>query len=113
MTERSMTNVAFIGLGAMGSRMAMNLHRAGFALRVWNRDRSKAHALADAGAHVADGPGDAAIGAQFVLSMVADDVATRGVMLGPPGIPAGADPGAVIIDASTNTPGTARERASA
>jgi 3-hydroxyisobutyrate dehydrogenase len=108
-----MTDVAFVGLGAMGSRMAMNLHGAGFALRVWNRDRAKGRALADAGARLADSPADAAKGASFVLSMVADDVATRDVMLGATGIIASADPHAVIIDASTNTPGTAREMARA
>ena len=36
-----MSTVAFIGLGAMGSRMAMNLHAAGHKLRVFNRDRAK------------------------------------------------------------------------
>jgi 3-hydroxyisobutyrate dehydrogenase len=108
-----MTDVAFIGLGAMGSRMAMNLHHAGFALRVWNRDRTKAHAFADAGVRIVDSPGDAAQGAPFVLSMVADDLATRDVMLGASGIIARADPDAIIIDASTNTPGTARDMARA
>src|SRR5262245_61143216 len=108
-----MTDVGFIGLGAMGSRMAMNLHNAGFALRVWSRDRTKTRALADAGARVVDGPGDTAKGASFVLSMVADDRATRDVMLGTAGVIAQADPGTIILDASTNTPGTARDMASA
>ena len=108
-----MTEVAFIGLGAMGSRMATNLHRAGFALRVWNRDPTKARPLADAGARHAASPSDAASGAAFVLSIVADDVATREVMLGAGGILAAVEPGTVVIDASTNTPGTAREMARA
>src|SRR3954471_8443392 len=108
-----MTDVAFVGLGAMGSRMAMNLHGAGFALRIWSRDRTKTQALAEAGARVADGPGDAAAGASFVLSMVSDDVATREVMLGATGIIAREAPETIIIDASTNSPGTAREIASA
>jgi 3-hydroxyisobutyrate dehydrogenase len=106
-----MTEVAFIGLGAMGSRMATNLHRAGFALRVWNRDPAKARPLADAGARLAAGPSDAASGASFVLSIVADDLATREVMLGARGILAAVEPGTVVIDASTNTPNTAREMA--
>ena len=106
-----MTEVAFIGLGAMGSRMALNLHRAGFALRVWNRDPVKARPLAAAGARLAAGPADAATGAAFVLSIVADDVATREVMLGAGGILAAVEPGTVVIDASTNTPNTAREMA--
>jgi 3-hydroxyisobutyrate dehydrogenase len=108
-----MTEVAFIGLGAMGSRMAMNLHNAGFALRAWNRDPAKARRLTDAGARLAASPSDAASGASFVLSIVADDLATREVMLGASGILARANPGTIVIDASTNTPATAREIAGA
>ena len=108
-----MTTVAFIGLGAMGSRMALNLIAAGFTLRVFNRDRTKTAAAAAQGAAVCDSPAAAAQGAQFVCSMVADDVATREVMLGPAGVLASAAPGTIIIDASTNTPAMAREVAAA
>jgi 3-hydroxyisobutyrate dehydrogenase len=111
--ELQMTEVAFIGLGAMGSRMAMNLHSAGSALRVWNRDTEKARRLTDLGARLAASPSDAASGASFVLSIVADDLATREVMLGANGILAGASPGTIVIDASTNSPATAREIAGA
>jgi 3-hydroxyisobutyrate dehydrogenase len=111
--SREMTEVAFIGLGAMGSRMAMNLLGAGFALRVWNRDPAKARRLTDAGARLATSPADAANGAAFVLSIIADDLATREVMLGASGIVARATPGTIVIDASTNTPAMAREVAAA
>jgi 3-hydroxyisobutyrate dehydrogenase len=97
----------------MGSRMAMNLHNAGFALRVWNRDPAKARPVADAGARPAASPADAASGAAFVVSIVADDLATREVMLGASGILAHAAPGTIVIDASTNTPAMAREVAAA
>lgn len=108
-----MTTVAFVGLGAMGSRMALNLIAAGFALRVFNRDRAKTAAAAAKGAAVCDTPAAAAQGAQFVCSIVADDVATRAVMLGHEGVLAGAAAGTVIVDASTNTPAMAREVAAA
>ena len=108
-----MTAVAFIGLGAMGSRMATNLLSAGFALRVWNRDPSKAKSLAAAGADVLGSPAAASQGAAFVVSMVADDVGTRAVMLGPSGAIGAAAPGTVIVDCSTNTPAMAREAAAA
>lgn len=108
-----MTTVAFVGLGAMGSRMALNLIATGFTLRVFNRDRTKTAAAAAQGAAVCDSPAAAAQGAQFVCSMVADDVATREVMLGPAGVLASAAPGTIIIDASTNTPAMAREVAAA
>jgi 3-hydroxyisobutyrate dehydrogenase len=106
-----MTTVAFIGLGAMGSRMAANLVAAGFQLRVWNRDKAKTQPLAQMKAQVADTPAHAARGAQFVVSMVADDVATRQVMLGEAGVLGAAAPGTIILDCSTNTPAMAREAA--
>jgi len=107
------TTIAFLGLGAMGSRMAVNLQAAGFALRVYNRDRAKAQPFADKGAQVCDTPAAAVQGASFIVSMVADDVATRAVMLGADGAVAAATAGAIIIDSSTNTPAMAREAAQA
>ena len=107
------TTIAFLGLGAMGSRMAINLQSAGYALRVYNRDRAKTRALADKGAQACDTPAAAVQGASFVVSMVADDVATRAVMLGADGAVAAATAGTIIIDSSTNTPAMAREVAQA
>jgi 3-hydroxyisobutyrate dehydrogenase len=104
-----MTTVAFIGLGAMGSRMAANLVSAGYAVRVWNRDKAKAKPLTDKGAVLADSPAHAARGAEFVVSIVADDAATRAVMLGEAGVIAAAAPGTVVLDCSTNTPAMVRE----
>lgn len=108
-----MSTVAFIGLGAMGSRMAMNLHAAGHALRVFNRDRERTRPFADKGIAVCDSPAAAAKGAEFVCSIVSDDVATREVMLGAAGVIGAAAPGTIILDSSTNTPAMAREAARA
>lgn len=108
-----MTTVAFVGLGAMGGRMAANLMQAGFTLRLYNRDRAKTAALAAKGATVADSPAAAAKGAEFVVSIVADDAASRAVMLGAEGVLAGAAKGTVILDSSTNSPALAREVAAA
>lgn len=107
------TTIAFLGLGAMGSRMAANLQTAGYALRVYNRDRAKARPLAEKGAQACDTPAAAVQGASYVVSMVADDVATRAVMLGADGAVAAATAGTIIIDSSTNTPAMAREVAQA
>ncbi|MDA1117304.1 MAG: NAD(P)-dependent oxidoreductase [Proteobacteria bacterium] len=104
-----MTTVAFVGLGAMGSRIAANLLQAGFTLKLYNRDRAKTAALAAKGATVADSPAAAAQGAAFVVSIVADDAASRAVMLGEKGVLAGAAKGTVVIDSSTNSPALARE----
>ena len=108
-----MSTVAFIGLGAMGSRMATNLHAAGHKLRVYNRDKAKAKPFADKGIEVCDSPAAAAKGAEFVCSIVSDDVATREVMLGASGVLSTAAAGTIILDSSTNTPAMAKEVARA
>src|SRR5882757_10877222 len=108
-----MSTVAFIGLGAMGSRMAMNLHAAGQKLRVYNRDKTKTKPFADKGIEVCDSPAAAAKGAEFVCSIVSDDNATREVMLGAAGIVGAAAAGTIILDSSTNTPAMSREVAKA
>lgn len=108
-----MSTVAFIGLGAMGSRMAQNLLAAGHRLRVWNRDPAKAKPFGEKGAEVCASPAEAVRGAEFAVSIVADDRATRAVMLAPQGVLGAAAPGTVVIDSSTNTPAMAREAAEA
>jgi len=108
-----MSTVAFIGLGAMGSRMAMNLHAAGHSLRVFNRSKEKTKPFADKGIEVCDSPAAAAKGAEFVCSIVSDDVATREVMLGANGVVGAAAAGTIILDSSTNTPAMSREVAKA
>ena len=111
-----MSTVAFIGLGAMGSRMAMNLHAAGHQLKVYNRDKAKAIPFAEKGIEVCGSPAAAAKGAEFVCSIVSDDIATREVMLGADGksgVIGAAAAGTIILDSSTNTPAMAREAAKA
>lgn len=75
--------VGFIGLGGMGSAMARNLLKAGHQLTVFNRTRSRAEALRGAGASVAVNPGEAAAGADAVITMVADDGALEDVVFAP------------------------------
>lgn len=108
-----MTTAAFIGLGAMGSRMAMNLHAAGTKLRVYNRDKAKTKPFAEKGIEVADSIAAAVKGADFVVSIISDDAATRAVMLGEGGVVASAAKGTIIIDSSTNSPAMAKEVAAA
>jgi 3-hydroxyisobutyrate dehydrogenase-like beta-hydroxyacid dehydrogenase len=97
----------------MGSRMAMNLHAAGHSLKVFNRTREKSKQFADKGIEVCDSPAAAAKGAEFVCSIVSDDVATREVMLGANGVVGAAAAGTIILDSSTNTPAMSREVARA
>jgi len=81
-----MATIAFIGLGRMGVGMAGRLLAAGHQLRVYNRTASKADALIRAGARLCGTPAEAAREADAVISMVADDSASRAVWLGPEGI---------------------------
>jgi 3-hydroxyisobutyrate dehydrogenase len=101
-----MTQIAFLGLGAMGSRMAARLLAAGHSLTVWNRDPARAEPLADAGATIAATPRAAATGAAIVIAMVRDDGASRSVWLDPAtGAMDSMAPGAIAIDSSTLTVG--------
>ena len=81
-----MTRVAFIGVGAMGGRMARRLLDAGHELTVWNRTESKVRPLLDAGAASAATPAEAVRGAEVVITMVADQAALEAVSKGPEGI---------------------------
>jgi 3-hydroxyisobutyrate dehydrogenase len=103
--------VALIGLGLMGSGMAGRLLKAGFPLAVYNRNAARAAPLAAAGATVAATPREAAARADVVVSMVADDAASRAVWLGEDGALAGAARGATLIESSTLTVGWVEELA--
>jgi len=109
----SQPHVAFLGLGLMGGGMARRLLGAGFPLSVYNRDAAKAAPLGAAGATVAASPREAAGGADVIISMVADDHASRSLWLGADGALAGAAPGAICIESSTVTVGWVRELAAA
>jgi 3-hydroxyisobutyrate dehydrogenase len=99
-----MDQVAFLGTGVMGSRMARRLLGAKFAVAVWNRHRERAQPLADAGATIADSPADAAAHAAIVISMVADDAASLEAWTGPHGALTTIRPGSVLVESSTLSP---------
>ena len=96
-----MTKVAFIGLGRMGHGMAGRYLDAGFDVAVWNRSKAKAEDLIARGARWASSPADAADGADAVVTMVADDEASRAVWLGQNGAAAKMKAGSLAIECST------------
>ncbi len=96
-----MQQVALLGLGIMGMGMARNLMEAGVPLTVYNRSADKAQALAAEGAQVAPTPREAAAQANVVISMVADDGASRAVWLGDDGALAQIKPSTLLIESST------------
>jgi 3-hydroxyisobutyrate dehydrogenase len=96
-----MAHVAFIGLGRMGHGMAGRFLDSGFTVAVWNRSKSKAEDLIARGARWASSPADAAEGADAIVTMVADDEASRTVWLGTDGAAATAKAGTLAIECST------------
>ena len=74
-------DVGFIGLGQMGSAIALNLVKAGHRVVVYNRTRAKAEALASQGAEIAESIADACRN-PVVITMLADDSAVEAVFFG-------------------------------
>jgi 3-hydroxyisobutyrate dehydrogenase len=106
-----MAHVAFIGLGRMGHGMAGRYLDAGFSLAVWNRSKAKAEDLIARGARWASSPADAADGADAIVTMVADDAASRAVWLGKDGAARSAKAGTLAIECSTVSYGHALDLA--
>ena len=100
--------VGFIGVGAMGSRMAGRLLAAHHDLFVYDRTRQNTRGLEQRGAQVAATPRQLAAGVDTVLSSVTNDAALEQVMFGPEGVLAGARAGATVVDLSTVSPKTSR-----
>jgi 3-hydroxyisobutyrate dehydrogenase-like beta-hydroxyacid dehydrogenase len=98
------TSLGFIGLGAMGARMARRLLDARYALHGYNRTAAKAAELVRAGMTLATSPREVAERAEAVFTMVTDDTALEAVTRGPQGILAGLRPGAILIEMSTVSP---------
>jgi 3-hydroxyisobutyrate dehydrogenase-like beta-hydroxyacid dehydrogenase len=85
----------------MGHGMASRYLDAGFTVSVWNRSKAKAEDLIARGANWATSPEDAAIDADAVVTMVADDEASRAVWLGTAGAAANMKSGTLAIECST------------
>ena len=81
-----MAKIAFVGLGNMGLEMATRLLQAGHQMSVYNRTASRAKSLLHQGAKIHETLRDACQGVDAVISMVADDTASRAVWLGADGI---------------------------
>ena len=104
-----MANLGFVGLGVMGGRIAKRLLDAGHAVTGYNRTRSKAQWLLDAGMSWADCPRDAAEAADVTFSMVSNTEALLAITGGENGVLAGLGPGKIYLDMSTVGPAASRE----
>jgi len=99
-----MQTIAVMGLGNMGAGMARNLLKRGFPVIVYNRSPQRAEAFSQEGARVALSPRQAAEQADVIISMLADDVASRSAWIGDDGALRAAKKGAVLIESSTLSP---------
>ena len=98
-----MAKVSVLGMGAMGSRMAISLIQAGHRVTVWNRSIEKTESVIKAGAEVASTPRSAVKEAEYVISMVRDNEASQDVWLGENGALKGMQQTAIAIESSTLT----------
>src|SRR6266849_1237985 len=99
-----MADLGFVGLGVMGSRMVKRLLDAGHTVTGYNRTKSKAQWLLDAGMKWADSPRAVAQRADVTFSMVTDTRALRAIAEDADGILAGFSAGKIYIDMSTVSP---------
>lgn len=103
-----MANLGYIGLGAMGSRMANRLLDKGHTVVGYNRTRSKAQWLIDRGMKWGESPKAVAEAADVIFVMVTDSKALEGVSDGPDGFLAGVRQNKVVVDMSTVSPAVSR-----
>jgi len=109
----TMTTVGFIGLGIMGGPMAANLVRAGFDVVGYNRSRPGIDRLVAQGGRAAGSVGEAARGADVVVTMLPDSPDVEAVVLGEGGVLANAGAELLLIDCSTIRPDAAASLAQA
>ena len=96
--------VGFVGLGTMGTLMAVNLARAGFALTVWNRTPGRVQELLEQGAPRATSPAELARCCDVVVACLTVSPQVEAVLFGPDGLAEGLAPGSLFIDCSTISP---------
>ena len=103
--------LGFIGTGNIGNPMARNLVKAGHALVVNDLREPAAANLIELGAEWADTPAKVAAGVEVIFTSLPGPVEVEHVLTAADGILAGARPGAVYFDLSTNAPSVARRLA--
>jgi 2-hydroxy-3-oxopropionate reductase len=101
--------IGFIGTGIMGKPMAHNLLKAGYAVTVHNRTKSKAQPLLSEGAAWADTPAETAKNSDVLITCVPDTPDVHQVLLGEHGVIEAARPGLICVDMSTISPSATKE----
>jgi 2-hydroxy-3-oxopropionate reductase len=100
--------VGFIGLGLMGTPIAMNILKGGFELMVWNRTGAKTESLVAAGAIRGESVGQLTRWADVVITMLTDATASESVICAKDGVLDHARPGLIVIDMGSIAPEMSR-----
>ena len=103
-----MPTVGFVGLGAMGGRVAKRLLNAGHTVTGYNRTPAKAQWLVDAGLRLVATPREVVAASDIIFSMVTNTQALEAIIEGPDGILDALGPGKTYVDMSTVSPATSR-----
>ena len=101
--------IGFIGLGAMGKPMALNLARKGFPLRVYDIVKEKMDPLVARGAKACGSPREVAGTCPVLITILPAPEDVRLAVLGKEGVIEGIQPGSTLIEMSTIDPITSRE----
>jgi 3-hydroxyisobutyrate dehydrogenase len=104
-----MANVAFIGLGNMGTPMSLNLLKAGHSVTVFDLVEAACQKLQQAGAGIAPSAAEAARDCDYVISMLPAGKHVAATYLGEGGLLAQLDPSTTVLDCSTIDAATARQ----
>jgi 3-hydroxyisobutyrate dehydrogenase-like beta-hydroxyacid dehydrogenase len=102
-------NLGFIGLGHLGTPIALNLLEQVGQLYVYNRTASKMEALREKGANPCSSVKELASHSDMVFTIVSDDLALKEITLGEEGLAAHLNPGGIHVSMSTITPQTAEQ----
>jgi len=101
--------IGFIGLGAMGKRMAANIAKVGFDLTVCDLREEPCKELASVGARVVGSAREVAANSDIIEIAVVDDAQAEQVVIGNDGVIHGAAAGTIVAIHSTILPATARK----
>ena len=103
-----MEKVGFIGLGNLGTPMALNIQRAGFPMTVYDAREGATRPLLEGGARLATSPAEVAEVSDVIMTSVPGPPEVEEIALGRDGILSGVSPGDVYVDLSTSRPSLIR-----
>lgn len=103
--------IGFIGLGAMGKPMAINVVSAGYDVTVFDINKDAVAELVQKGSKEAATPREVAADAEVVITMLPNFNIVKACLEGADGVLAGAKEGTIIVDMSSVAPGQSRENA--